>query len=64
MAYSIVRPLMDERTASKMVIYSHGDREWKQALLADVDVDQLPLCYGGTNNTNVLYTHFKNIYLN
>ena len=45
---------MDERTANKMVIYGHDENEWKQALLADVDADQLPTCYGGTNETNVV----------
>ena len=59
MAYSIVRPLMDERTANKMVIYVHDENEWKQALLADVDADQLPPCYGGTNETNVILKLFE-----
>lgn len=53
MAYSIIRPLLNERTANKMVIYGHDQSEWKQAILADVDADQLPSCYGGTSDTKV-----------
>ena len=39
---------MDERTANKIQIYSHDSEIWKPALLADIDADQLPVCYGGT----------------
>jgi len=46
--YRILRPLVNEKTANKVVIYSHDQEEWKKALLEEIDADQLPACYGGT----------------
>lgn len=46
--YKILRPLVSEKTANKVVIYSHDAEEWKKALLEEIDADQLPQCYGGT----------------
>ena len=39
---------MDERTANKIQIFSHDSDVWKPALLAEINADQLPACYGGT----------------
>ena len=47
-AFSILRRFMDERTANKIQIFSHDSDVWKPALLAEIDADQLPACYGGT----------------
>ena len=44
----MVSPLMGERTRSKIQIFSHDSRQWKAALLTDIDPDQLPFAYGGT----------------
>ncbi|XP_046633910.1 SEC14-like protein 2 [Daphnia pulicaria] len=46
--YSIVLPFMHERTRNKIQIFSHDAKQWKAALLADIDPDQLPASYGGT----------------
>lgn len=46
--YRILRPLVNEKTANKVIIYSHDQEEWKKALLEEIDADQLPACYGGT----------------
>jgi hypothetical protein len=39
---------MHERTRNKIQIFSHDAKQWKAALLADIDPDQLPASYGGT----------------
>jgi len=47
--YAIARPLLHERTANKVVIFPHDKyEESRKALLAHIDADQLPQCYGGT----------------
>ncbi|EFX85361.1 hypothetical protein DAPPUDRAFT_193891 [Daphnia pulex] len=46
--YSIVAPFMHQRTRDKIQIFTHDEKQWKAALLADIDPDQLPVCYGGT----------------
>ena len=45
--YALIKPFLHERTANKISIY-HDTEEWKQAILAEVDADQLPFCYGGS----------------
>ena len=47
-AYAFLRPFLHERTANKVMIYSHDSEEWKRVLLTYIDADQLPACYGGT----------------
>ena len=47
--YAIARQFLHERTANKVVIFTHDKQEEsRKALLADIDADQLPQCYGGT----------------
>ncbi|EFX85553.1 hypothetical protein DAPPUDRAFT_222572 [Daphnia pulex] len=46
--YSMMKPFMHEKTKNKVQIYSHDSSIWKAALLAEIDRDQLPVCYGGT----------------
>jgi hypothetical protein len=46
--YSMMKPFMHEKTKNKVQIYSHDSSIWKAALLAEIDPDQLPVCYGGT----------------
>jgi hypothetical protein len=46
--YSMIKPFMHEKTKNKVQIYSHDSSIWKAALLAEIDPDQLPVCYGGT----------------
>lgn len=29
------------------MIFDHNSEVWKKALLAEIDADQLPACYGG-----------------
>ena len=46
--YSMLVPFMHERTRNKIQIFSHDPKQWKAALLADIDPHQLPVSYGGT----------------
>ena len=46
--YSMALPFIHERTRSKIQIFSHDSKQWKAALLAEIDPDQLPAMYGGT----------------
>jgi hypothetical protein len=46
--FSMLKPFMHEKTKNKVQIYSHDSSIWKAALLAEIDPDQLPVCYGGT----------------
>jgi hypothetical protein len=46
--WSMVIPFMHQRTRDKIQVYGHDSKQWKAALLADIDPDQLPVCYGGT----------------
>ena len=67
-AFSILRRFMDERTANKIQIYSYDPEIWKPALLAEIDADQLPACYGGTmtdpdGNPNCITKVIRNIFL-
>ena len=39
---------MNQHTIDKIRVYGTNEREWKEALLAEIDADQLPACYGGT----------------
>ena len=47
--YAIVRPFLHDRTANKIIIYSQEQyEESRNDLLAHIEADQLPKCYGGT----------------
>ena len=46
-AFSIVKPFMNENTRKKISIYGQEPEVWKAALLAEIDADQLPVAYGG-----------------
>jgi hypothetical protein len=46
--YAIIKPFLHERTANKVLIFNPDSEGWKEAILAEVDADQLPACYGGT----------------
>ena len=43
----MLKPFLHERMTNKIFIFGHDPEEWKAAILADVDADQLPVCYGG-----------------
>ena len=44
--WSMFKPLMDERTISKMQIF--GKDGWQEAILAQLPAEVVPKCYGGT----------------
>ena len=44
----MMKPFMHERTKNKISIYSHDEKTWKAALLAEINPDQFPKMYGGT----------------
>ena len=47
-AFSMIKPFIHERTRNKISIYSHDEKKWKAALLAEFNANQLPKMYGGT----------------
>jgi metal transporter CNNM len=66
-AFAMMKPLMHERTRNKINIYSHDEKTWKAALLAEINPDQLPKMYGGTmtdpdgNPSCITKVHYKYI---
>ncbi|XP_046460746.1 SEC14-like protein 2 [Daphnia pulex] len=46
--YPILKPFIHERTRNKIKIFGHDAKQWKAAILAEVDPEELPACYGGT----------------
>merc|ERR1719265_1862724 len=46
-AWSFVKPMLDEKTITKISIYSTDKEAWVPALLELVDADQLPVLFGG-----------------
>jgi len=48
MVFALVKPLLNERTISKIHIYGHDSSVWKEALVASIPADCLPVSYGGT----------------
>ncbi|KAG7158498.1 SEC14-like protein 2-like [Homarus americanus] len=47
LAYAVIKPFLHEVTLKKIRIF--GRSGWKEALLKDIDADQLPQHWGGTN---------------
>ncbi|ODM90280.1 SEC14-like protein 2 [Orchesella cincta] len=45
--YGMIRPLLSEHTASKISIYDSKEAEWKKAVQTLVEVEQIPVRYGG-----------------
>ncbi|XP_052799680.1 SEC14-like protein 2 isoform X1 [Mya arenaria] len=43
--WSVVRPFLHENTAKKVAVLAGN---YQEALLKEIDADQLPMCYGGT----------------
>ncbi|XP_045616077.2 SEC14-like protein 2 [Procambarus clarkii] len=46
LAYAVIKPFLHEVTLKKIRIFGHSG--WKEALLEDIDADQLPQHWGGT----------------
>lgn len=46
--FSMLVPFMHEQTRNKILIFNQDSTQWKAALLADIDPQELPVCYGGT----------------
>eukprot|EP00971_Amphidinium_carterae_P246793 4901541-Amphidinium_carterae.1 len=46
-AWSFVKPMLDEKTVSKISIFSRDRESYSKALLELVDEDQLPALFGG-----------------
>lgn len=44
----MIKPFLHERTKSKISIFGHDSKQWKLAILEDVDPEELPASYGGT----------------
>lgn len=44
----MIKPFLHERTRNKISIFSHEPKQWKAAILSDVNPEELPVCYGGT----------------
>lgn len=48
MGFNLVKPFLSAATLAKLRIFSHDAKAWKDALLEEIDADQLPAHYGGT----------------
>ncbi|XP_071446066.1 SEC14-like protein 2 [Hetaerina americana] len=48
LAFSIVKPFLNDYTLRKICIYKNDPMKWKKALLENIDPDQLPAYFGGT----------------
>ncbi|XP_075542135.1 SEC14-like protein 2 [Dermacentor variabilis] len=46
--WKIIRPFLSDQTARKLVLFGKDEQVWKKALLDDIDADQLPRHWGGT----------------
>ena len=46
--FNIVKPFINKNTVSKIFFYGTNKEEWIQALLEEIDSDQLPAYYGGS----------------
>ncbi|KAK8755119.1 hypothetical protein V5799_002182 [Amblyomma americanum] len=46
--WKIVRPFLSELTARKLALFGKDEQAWKKALLQEIDADQLPQFWGGT----------------
>lgn len=47
-AFAIIKPLLDQVTIDKIKVFGVDRVEWENALLQEIDADQLPISYGGT----------------
>ncbi|EFX85364.1 hypothetical protein DAPPUDRAFT_222617 [Daphnia pulex] len=45
--FSMIKPFLNERTRNKIQIFNHDIKQWKAALLTEIDAEELPACYGG-----------------
>ncbi|XP_046633896.1 SEC14-like protein 2 [Daphnia pulicaria] len=46
--FNLVKPFLSAATLAKLRIFSQDAKAWKDALLEEIDADQLPAHYGGT----------------
>ncbi|XP_046633856.1 SEC14-like protein 2 [Daphnia pulicaria] len=46
--FAMLKPFIHERTRNKIKIFGHDEKEWKTAILEYVNVEELPVAYGGT----------------
>ena len=47
-AFAIIKPLLDQVTIDKIKVFGTDRAEWENALLEEIEADQLPINYGGT----------------
>jgi len=46
--FSLVKPILSERTLKKIAVLGNDPNIWKPALLADIPAEMIPVSYGGT----------------
>lgn len=46
--WKIIRPFLSDLTARKLALFGRDEQAWKKALLDEIDADQLPQYWGGT----------------
>jgi len=72
MVFALVKPLLNERTISKIHIYGQDATIWKEALVVSIPADCLPVSYGGTKTdpidgnpdcSSLVYTFWSLMYL-
>jgi hypothetical protein len=47
MLFALLKPFLSENTVSKISIYDSNENSWKPAVAEIIDVNQLPIRYGG-----------------
>jgi hypothetical protein len=47
LAWAMIKPMIDERTSSRVFLYGSNAREWRAAIAQYVDDDNLPVLLGG-----------------
>ncbi|CAG7822197.1 unnamed protein product, partial [Allacma fusca] len=60
--FPIIKPLLTQRTLSKVKIYASNSQVWRKALLEDIDFSEIPSRYGGCNTSHPWYTNNYGLY--
>lgn len=47
--FALVKPFLSQNTVDKISIFDSNENAWKKAIEEVVDLNQLPVRYGGTN---------------
>lgn len=43
----MIKPFLHERTKNKIEVFAHDKKQWAEAMLKEIDAEELPVYYGG-----------------